>query len=103
MADFSGQLLTAPSQTSGASSVTGSSLTTPAFLLGVQYGPGGRIGLMQIGSIVTVHYKLTALCTTDGLRHYWTDTAISLTFAPPCVGGYVAGSLAVLGSWQTLS
>jgi hypothetical protein len=47
------------------------------------------------------HYALTAICTTDSLRHYWTDTTVSLAAAPPCVGGYVAGSLTILTIWRT--
>jgi len=102
MADFPGQDLTAPALLLGPQG--GSGILFPTSLILGHQGASGRLfDGIGVGSVITVHYKLTALCTTDGLRHYWTDTAVSLALAPPCVGGYVAGSLAVLGSWQVFS
>jgi len=51
------------------------------------------------GAGAAVSYSLTAVCVADGLRHYWTDASVSLANAPACAGGYVPGTLVVLGSW----
>lgn len=53
---------------------------------------------IPIGLIQT-YYSLTAVCSTGGIRQYWTDTAISLVNAPVCTGGYVLNSLTVLGQY----
>jgi hypothetical protein len=103
MADFSGALLTAPSFLAGRQTVSGGSLSSPALLLGKQNVSGRLLDGIGVGTVITVHYHLTATCSTDGLRHYWTDTVISFAKAPACAGGYVSGSLAVLGSWETFS
>ena len=51
------------------------------------------------GGAATVHYFLTAICSTGNIRKYWVDTSISLTNAPSCGGGYVSGTLTVLGKF----
>lgn len=103
MADFSGQILTAPGTLLGTETVAGLSFTQPATLFGKQNVAARLFDGVGVGTVITVHYSLTAKCSSDGMRHYWTDTVISFTNAPPCVGGYVAGTLTVLGSWQTFS
>jgi hypothetical protein len=46
------------------------------------------------------HYSLGAIAVIDGLRRYWTSRQADLSAAPVVAGGYVGGSLTVLGSWQ---
>ena len=76
-----------------------------------QFGPGVGIETTLVPNDIVqsgiqsqfggkTRYFLTAICSGDGLRHYWTDTVISLALAPSCAGGYVAGTLVVLGSWS---
>jgi hypothetical protein len=103
MADFNGELFTAPSLVEGTAGPDGTVNSYPNPVQGDVGVQGNIQNSVLPGTIITVHYYLTATCSTDGLRHYWTDTAISFALAPACAGGYVSGSLAVLGSWETFS
>lgn len=98
MADFSGELFTSPNPAQGDNGPDGT-------INGYPNPTPGDIGVLgdmhqSIAGPVT-HYSLAAVCSSDGLRHFWTNTDGTFTGAPVCTGGYVSGTLTLLGSWVT--